>query len=399
MEYAVLDDTEVSGKTVLLRVDLNVPMHAGKVTDATRIERVLPTVKLLAGKGAKVVLLSHFDRPKGQFVPSMSLAPLVDALGRFLPGVDVKFGVDCVGPAAENAVKALEPGQVLLLENLRFHAEEEKGDDAFAKEIASLGDLFVNDAFSCSHRAHASITGLPKYLPTYVGLAMQEEIFVLESIFKNPERPLVAIVGGSKVSTKLDLLENLTQKVDKLIIGGAMANTFLYAGGHALGTSRYEAELKDTASAILKKAKGNNCEILLPDDVIVASSFSRHAPCRVVPVGAIPRDCMALDLGPQTMIKLAQHIAQCKTLVWNGPVGAFETIPFDSTTVQLARVVAQLTASGSMKSVAGGGDTLAALTHAGLKEEFSYLSTAGGAFLEWLEGKALPGVEALKKAA
>lgn len=399
MSYATLDTVNVAGKTVLVRIDLNVPMHAGRMTDATRVERVLPTIKLLTDKGAKVVLLSHFDRPKGQFVPSMSLAPLVDALQPFLPGIEVKFGVDCAGPAAMAAVKALGEGQVLLLENLRFHAEEERGDDAFAKEMASLADMYVNDAFSCSHRAHASITGIPNYLPTYVGLAMQEEIFMLESLFSNPDRPLAAIVGGSKVSTKLALLGNLIEKVDKLIIGGAMANTFLYAQGYSLGASLYEADLRDTAKAILKKAKETNCDILLPEDVVVAVALDKRAPCKIVSVEQIPRDGMALDIGPMSMIRLAREIATCKTLVWNGPVGAFETTPFDSTTVQLARVVAQLTAAGKLKSVAGGGDTVAALAHAGLREEFSYLSTAGGAFLEWLEGKALPGVEALKKAA
>lgn len=399
MSYATLDSVNVSGKAGLLRIDLNVPMHAGKVTDATRMERVLPTIKLLTDRNAKVVILSHFDRPKGQFVPSMSLAPLVDALQKFLPGVEVKFGVDCAGPAAKAAVTNLQPGQVILLENLRFHAEEEKGDDAFAKEMASLGDLYVNDAFSCSHRAHASITGIPKYLPTYVGLAMQEEIFMLESLFSNPDRPLAAIVGGSKVSTKLELLGNLVEKVDKLIIGGAMANTFLFAQGHSLGVSLYEPDLKETAKTILKKAKEKNCDILLPEDVVVASEFAKHAPNKIVSVNAIPKNGMALDIGPRSLMKLAAEIASCKTLVWNGPVGAFETAPFDGTTVQLARVVAQLTGEGKLKSVAGGGDTVAALSHAGLRDEFSYLSTAGGAFLEWMEGKELPGVEALKKAA
>ncbi|MFO1242133.1 MAG: phosphoglycerate kinase [Rickettsiales bacterium] len=398
MSYATLDTVNVTGKTVLLRVDLNVPMHAGRVTDSTRLERVLPTIKLLADKNAKVVLLTHFGRPKGQFVPSMSVAPLVDALQHVLPGINVKYGTDCVGPLAVSAIKALEPGQVVLLENLRFHGEEEKGDDSFAKEMASLGDIYVNDAFSCSHRAHASITGIPKYLPTYVGLAMQEEIFMLDSIFSDPERPLAAIVGGSKVSTKLELLENLLSKVDKLIIGGAMANTFLYAQGHSLGVSLYEADLKETALTILKKAKEAKCDILLPDDLVVATALDKQAPCKVVSVNAVPKNTMALDIGPQSMMKLAREIATCKTLVWNGPVGAFETTPFDGTTVQLARIVAQQTAAGTLKSVAGGGDTVAALAHAGLREEFTYLSTAGGAFLEWLEGKELPGVQALRAA-
>lgn len=399
--YNTLDTVDVANKTVLLRVDLNVPMHAGKVTDGTRIERVLPTIELLRKKNARVVLLSHFGRPKGKYEPTMSLAPLVDALSEYISGADVRFGVDCVGNDAKANIEATPFGGVILLENLRFHWQEEAGDDAFARDMAALGDIYVNDAFSCSHRAHASISGLPKYLPTYVGLAMQQEIEVLTEMFTAPDRPLVAVVGGSKVSTKLALLENLVEKVDKIIIGGAMANTFLYAQGYAVGDSLCEADMKDIALGIVKRAKACGCEILLPVDMVVTKEFAKQAPCQIVPAHAIPAGMMALDVGPQTVFAWAQEIAGSKTLVWNGPVGAFETSPFDVSTSQLARVVAAATQSGQIKSVAGGGDTVSALNHAGVSDTFSYLSTAGGAFLEWLEGKVLPGVEALsqKKAA
>jgi phosphoglycerate kinase len=393
--------TELSpeGKTVLVRVDLNVPMQAGKVTDVTRIARVLPTIRHLAGAGAKVVLLSHFGRPKGEYNPSMSLSPLVDALQAHLPEYPVRFGVDCIGAAAADAIRRAEPGQIVLLENLRFHAEETTGDALFARQIAALGDAYVNDAFSCSHRPHASIYHLPKLLPSYVGFAMQEEIESLDSLFSAPERPLAAVVGGSKVSTKLELLDHLVEKVDVLIIGGAMANTFLCAQGHALGTSLCEQEMMDTARAILAKAEQANCRILLPDDLVVTQAFSAHAPSRIVAASAVPEDAMALDIGPDSLMRYADVLKGCRTLVWNGPLGAFETAPFDNATVFLARVVTRLTADGTMKSVAGGGDTVSALSYAGVAQQFSYLSTAGGAFLEWLEGKALPGVEALQKAA
>lgn len=395
--YQSLDNVDVSNKTVLLRVDLNVPMHAGKVTDATRIERVLPTINYLAQKGAKVVLLSHSGRPKGKYELSMSLAPLVDPLQEFLAGIDVRFSPDSVGSKAKEAVEHTAYGQVLLLENLRFHWQEETGDDAFAKELASLGDIYVNDAFSCSHRAHASITGLPKYLPTYAGFAMRKEIETLHGLFSTPLRPLAAIVGGSKVSTKLALLENLVEKVDCLMIGGAMANTFLYAQGMDLGASLCETDMREIARSILEKAKKSNCKILLPQDLVVAMSLDKRAPCKIAPIDKIPTFSMALDIGPKTLFAWAEAVRECKMLVWNGPLGAFETSPFDASTVQLSRVVAGLTADGTLTSVAGGGDTVAALTYAGLRDEFSYISTAGGAFLEWLEGKILPGVAALEK--
>ena len=394
-----LEELTPEGKTILLRVDLNVPMQTGKVTDATRIERVLPTIRHLAERGAKVVLLSHFGRPKGQYNPSMSLAPLVDALQAHLPEHEVRFGIDCIGPAAAEAISAAQPGQVVLLENLRFHAEEEKGDAEFAAQIAALGDAYVNDAFSCSHRPHASIYHLPKLLPSYFGRAMQQEIEMLDALFTAPERPLAAVVGGSKVSTKLELLDHLVEKVDILIIGGAMANTFLCAQGHAMGRSLCETEMLETARAILAKAQTGNCRILLPEDLVVTTAFAAHAPCVITPVGAVPAEGMALDIGPASLMRCAEVLKECRTLVWNGPLGAFETAPFDNATVFLARVVARLTADGVMKSVAGGGDTVSALSYAGVASQFSYLSTAGGAFLEWLEGKVLPGVEALQQKA
>ncbi|MBY0354722.1 MAG: phosphoglycerate kinase [Rickettsiales bacterium] len=392
-----LNQLSPDGKTVLLRVDLNVPMQTGRVTDATRILRVLPTIRWLATRGAKVVLLSHFGRPKGEYNPSMSLAPLVDALQAYLPEHEVRFGVDCIGAAAAEAVRSAKAGDVVLLENLRFHAEEENGDALFARQIAALGDVYVNDAFSCSHRPHASIFHLPKLLPSFCGLAMQEEIETLESLFSAPERPLAAIVGGAKVSTKLALLEHLLEKVDYLMIGGAMANTFLCAQGYHLGASLYEAEMLETARAILSKAAEKNCRLMLPVDLVVTQTFSAHAPCTLVGVDAVPATAMALDIGPDSLIDYAAALKTCRTLVWNGPLGAFETAPFDNATVFLARVAARLSADGQLKSVAGGGDTLSALAYAGVAEQFSYRSTAGGAFLEWLEGKALPGVEALRR--
>lgn len=399
MRYASIKDVDVSNKTVLVRVDLNVPMHAGRITDATRVERVLPTIKLLAEKGARVVLLSHLGRPKGHYTPSMSLSPLVDALAEYVKPHPMRFGVDCLGLAAREAVDNTPFGGILLLENLRFHWQEETGDDSFAQNLAALGDLYVNEAFSCSHRAHASISGIPQYRPAYVGFAMQEEIDTLEKLLSTPDRPLVAVIGGSKVSTKLALLENLVEKVDKIIIGGAMANTFLYAQGYELGASLCERDMKDIVDSISARAKKSGCEILLPKDLVVAVALDKQAPCKVVDIANVPVSSMALDVGPETLHYLAGEISQCKMLVWNGPVGAFETSPFDASTTHLARYVAKLTAQGKIQSVAGGGDTVSALTHAGLKDEFSYLSTAGGAFLEWLEGKMLPGVEALRKAA
>lgn len=392
-----LEDLEVANKTILVRTDLNVPMHGGQVTDHTRIVRLLPTLNYLIKKKARVVLLSHFDRPGGKFVPSMSLAPLVDPLSEALGGKEVKFGVDCIGPAAHEAVKKLKGGDVLLLENLRFHPEEEKGDLHFARELASLGDAYVNDAFSASHRAHASIVGITQFLPIAVGRLMEEELTVLGGIFTNPKKPLGAVVGGSKVSTKLALLNNLTKTMDILVIGGAMANTFLYAQGHSVGKSKCEKDMKATALKILRAAEKNGCRIVLPNDLVVVNEFKAHAPCKVMGIDTIPPEGMATDIGPGSVELFCEAISQCKTLVWNGPIGAFETSPFDCSNVGVSRHIAKLTARNTLRSIAGGGDTVAALTHAGLAEEFSYISTAGGAFLEWLEGKALPGVAVLMK--
>jgi len=398
MDLPTLDSLEVKNKTVLVRLDLNVPMHAGRVTDDTRLKRALPTLQHLIAEHAKVVILSHLGRPDGRVDLSQSLAPLVDILSEALWDRPVRFSPDCVGKTAQLAVENTAYGEVILMENLRFHAGEENNDPEFARELASLGDVFVNDAFSCSHRAHASIVGINQYLPAAAGRLMAEEVIALESIFKNPKRPLAAIVGGSKVSTKIELLDNLAAKVDMLVIGGAMANTFLYATGHHVGKSLCETGMKETVHRILDVANKAGCDVLLPVDAVVTSRFSAHAPSQVVPVTAIPADTMILDIGPDSVLALSQKLSTCNTIVWNGPVGAFEVSPFDVSTVTLARVVASLTRQGKVHSVAGGGDTVSALTHSGLASEFSYLSTAGGAFLEWLEGKALPGVVALMDA-
>lgn len=389
-----LESLDVTGKTVLVRLDLNVPMQAGRVTDDTRIRRVVPTLQYLLERDAKVVILSHLGRPKG-FDPAQSLAPLVDALSHALWDRPVKFSPDCVGNTARLAIENANPGDVILMENLRFHPEEKAGDATFAAEIAKLGDAFVNDAFSCSHRAHASIVGLNKHLPSAAGRLLEEEVNALSTVLAEPKRPLTAIVGGSKVSTKLELLGNLLAKVDHLVIGGAMANTFLHAQGIHIGESLCERDMADTARSILKQAEAKNCTIHLPVDVVAAKNFTNNARNVIVDVNDIPSDAMILDIGPQSLMVLANVIAQSKTLVWNGPVGAFETTPFDATTVQIARLVAAASRAGTLHSVAGGGDTVAALSHAGVSHELSYLSTAGGAFLEWLEGKELPGITAL----
>ncbi len=396
-EFLRLDDISFSGKTVLLRVDLNVPMQGGKVTDNTRIVRLKPTIDYLLKKKAKIVLLSHFGRPEGRFVPSMSLAPLVDTLAAAYGVSEVRFGVDCVGPAASEAVKKTKAGEIMLLENLRFHPEEEKGDKAFARDLASLGDIFVNDAFSCSHRAHASITGIAEFLPTVAGRLMEEELTQLSAIFSQPKKPITAIVGGSKVSTKLDLLNNLARKMDSIIIGGAMANTFLYAQGFKVGNSLHEPKLKATALKILKAAEKHGCRVLLPTDVVIAKAFETRSPCVVADVDDIPSWGIAIDVGPSSIQLFSEEIARSKTVVWNGPMGAFEISPFDASSIMLARVVAKLTRQKKIRSIGGGGDTVSALSHSALSD-FSYISTAGGAFLEWLEGKELPGVLSLSKA-
>ena len=397
-DFKTIDSERVQGKRVLVRVDLNVPMKDGKVTDATRIERAAPTLKELADKGAKVIVLSHFGRPDGKRVPEMSLKPLVEPLSKAL-GKPVAFADDCVGPEAEAAVKALKAGDVLLLENLRFHKEEEKNDKGFIEKLAALGDIYVNDAFSAAHRAHASTEGVAHRLPALAGRLMQAELEALAKALGHPKKPVVAIVGGAKVSTKLDLLGNLVGKVDKLIIGGGMANTFLLAQGISVGKSLAEKDSAATALGILDKAKAAKCDVLLPVDAVVAARFEANAPHEVVEVHDCPDDKMILDVGPKSVAVYEEHVKGCATLVWNGPLGAFEMKPFDDGTVALARTVADLTTAGSLLSVAGGGDTVAALAAAGVEDKFSYVSTAGGAFLEWMEGKTLPGVAALIRAA
>ncbi len=393
-KFRTLDDLSVTGKRVLVRCDLNVPMKDGKVTDATRIERSAETLKELSEKGARVIVLSHFGRPKGKRAPEFSQAPLVEPLARSL-GRRVAFAEDCVGASAEQAVKALTDGDVLLLENLRFHDGEEANDAAFARQLASLGDLYVNDAFSSAHRAHASTAGVAHLLPAAAGRLMQAELDHLQAALENPNRPVMAIVGGAKVSTKLDLLGNLVGKVDRLVIGGGMANTFLFAQGAEIGKSLAEREMADTARTILGKAQAKNCKVLLPVDVVVAAEFKANPAVVTVGADAVPRDQMILDVGPRTIDAIIAAMKGCKTLVWNGPLGAFETPPFERATVAVAREVAALTRAKALLSVAGGGDTVAALAAAGVEEQFSYVSTAGGAFLEWLEGKVLPGVAAL----
>jgi phosphoglycerate kinase len=394
--FSTLDDLEPQGRRVLLRADLNVPVRDGRITDRTRIERLCPTIRELAEKGARVIVCSHFDRPKGKRVPEMSLRPMAEALSEAL-GRPVAFAEDCVGPAAEAAVAALQDGGVLLLENTRFHAGEEKNDPALAAGLARLADVYVNDAFSAAHRAHASTEGVAHLLPAYAGRLMEAELRALDAALGNPARPVVAIVGGAKVSTKLELLGNLTRRVDVLVIGGAMANTFLAAQGHAMGRSLQEAEMHDTARAILAEAAAAKCEVLLPVDLVVAAEFAPNAASRVVGVDGVPAGMMALDVGPETVAMVESRLRGASTLVWNGPFGAFETPPFDSATVAVAQSVAALTASSGLKSIGGGGDTVAALRHAGVAERMTYVSTAGGAFLEWLEGKTLPGVAALAR--
>ena len=396
--FKTIDALDVSGKRVLVRVDLNVPMKNGKVTDATRIERAVPTIAELAAKGARVVVLSHFGRPDGKRVPEMSLRALLEPLSAAL-GKPVAFAEDCIGPQAEDAVRAMKPGDVLLLENLRFHKGEEKNDAAFIDKLSVLGDLYVNDAFSTAHRAHASTEGIANRLPAAAGRLMQAELEALDKALGNPKRPVCAVVGGAKVSTKLDLLGHLVSKVDKLIIGGGMANTFLHAQGIHVGKSLCEKDLASTALDILAKAEAAKCAVLLPVDVVVAREFKAGAANSVVDANASPGDQMILDVGPKSILLYQQEVAGCATLVWNGPLGAFEIPPFDAGTVALARTVADLTVAGKLLSVAGGGDTVAALAAAGVEEKFSYISTAGGAFLEWMEGKTLPGVAALIRAA
>jgi phosphoglycerate kinase len=392
--FRTLDQADVKGKRALVRVDLNVPVENGKPTDVTRIERVAPTIREIADKGGKVILLSHFGRPKG-FDPKESLKQLVPAIAGVL-GRPVAFAEDCIGEKPKTAIAAMKTGDILCLENTRFHKGEEKNDEGFIAQLAELGDIFVADAFSAAHRAHASVEGLGRKLPTYAGRTMQAELEALTKVLETPSRPLAAIVGGAKVSTKLDLLGNLVSKVDVLIIGGGMANTFLAALGHAVGKSLCEHDLLPTAREILEIGKSKGREIVLPVDAVVAKKFEANAPSRVTSVERVAPDEMILDIGPRSIEHVCSVLARSRTLVWNGPFGAFEMEPFDTGTVEVAEAAAELTATGKLVSVGGGGDTVAALNAAGVTDRFTYVSTAGGAFLEWLEGKALPGVEVLR---
>jgi phosphoglycerate kinase len=393
-QFRTLDDIDVKGKRVLLRVDLNVPMDQGRVTDATRLERVAPTILEISEKGGRVILLAHFGRPKGRD-PKESLKPVAAALAEVIKK-PVAFADDCIGEVAEKAVAAMKDGDILCLENTRFHKEEEKNDPAFVAELAKLGDIWVNDAFSAAHRAHASTEGLGHLLPAYAGRTMQAELDALAKALEAPTRPVIAIIGGAKVSTKIDLLENLVRKVDALVIGGGMANTFLHAQGVSIGKSLAEKDLAATALRIIEKAEAANCAIILPVDAVVAFHFAASSPSHAYGLDAIPPEGMILDVGPQSIERIRAAIDDAKTLVWNGPLGAFEIPPFDRGTMVAARHAAERTKAKKLVSVAGGGDTVAALNQAGAAGDFTYVSTAGGAFLEWMEGKPLPGVEVLR---
>ena len=396
MGWKTLDDMDLTGKRVLTRVDINVPMQDGQVTDATRIEKIAPTVRDILVAGGTPILLAHFGRPKGERVDGMSLRHLVPALEQHL-SAPVLFVADCVGPAAAAAIGAAQPGQVVLLENTRFHKAEEKNDADFADQLATLGDVYCNDAFSAAHRAHASTEGLARRLPACAGRLMQAELSALEAALASPKRPVVAVVGGAKVSTKLELLGNLVAKVDYLVIGGGMANTFLAAQGVNVGKSLAEHDMTGTATEIMAKAAGENCKIILPRDLVVARKFAANAANETVAADACPADAMILDAGPKSVAQITDVFKSAKTLIWNGPLGAFEIEPFDRATNAAAAAAAQLSQTGDLISVAGGGDTVAALNKADAADKFTYLSTAGGAFLEWMEGKTLPGVAALNQ--
>ena len=396
--FKTLDNlTDITGKRVLVRVDLNVPVKDGKVTDATRIERVAPTILELSEKGAKVILLAHFGRPKDGPSPDLSLSLIIPAVEEVLDHA-VLFASDSIGAPAADAIAKMNDGDILLLENTRFHKEEEKNDAAFTKALAANGDIYVNDAFSAAHRAHSSTEGLAHLLPAYAGRTMQAELEALEKGLGNPVRPVVAIVGGAKVSTKIDLLMNLVKKVDALVIGGGMANTFLAARGTNVGKSLCEHDLANTAKQIMIEAATSGCAIVLPEDGVIAREFKAGADNEVVAIEAIPADAMVLDVGPKSVESIKEWIGRATTLVWNGPLGAFEITPFDAATVAVAKYAAECTKTGKLTSVAGGGDTVSALNHAGVTDEFTYVSTAGGAFLEWMEGKVLPGVAVLQAA-
>jgi phosphoglycerate kinase len=394
--YLNLDDADVSGKRVLLRGDLNVPVENGVPSDTTRLQRLVKTIKKLTAKNARVIVLSHFGRPKSRGDFSMSLAPVAKVLGDLL-GKPVAFASDCIGPVAEAAVNALKPGEVVVLENTRFHEGEEKNDPEFVKQLASLGDVFVNDAFSVAHRAHASTEGVAHILPAFAGEDMREELAALAAALEQPKKPLMAIVGGSKISTKIDVLKHLTSRVDVLVLGGGMANTFLAAQGKKMGKSLVEPEMLETAREIMKNSAASGCKILLPSDVVVAEHYGAGAVTQIVSADAIPENMMALDLGPKTVEAIIKALDGMKTVVWNGPLGAFEIPPFERATKAVAQAVAASTKAGKVLSVAGGGDTIAVLNMAGVTADLSYVSIAGGAFLEWLEGRALPGVEVLRR--
>jgi len=394
MSFRTLDQVDLRGKRVLVREDFNVPMQDGKITDDTRLRTAIPTIALLRKAGAKVILISHFDRPKGKRVPSMSLKPVVEPLSKLI-GTEVGFADDCIGEVAERAVGFLKPGGVLLLENLRYHAGEEANDVNFAKQLAVLGDLYVNDAFSASHRAHASIEAIAHLLPAYAGEDMRRELAALDAALGHPQRPVMGIVGGSKVSTKIELLNHLVSKLDKLAIGGGMANTFLYAQGWEVGASYCEKDLADEARGIVRNAGRNHCELLLPIDIVVGENAQPGAAARVRGLGELDEHERILDAGPETVERLNHAMDSSKTLIWNGPLGVFEVPPFDKGTLAAARHAAELAKAGKLVAVAGGGDTLSALNAAGVCGDFTFVSTAGGAFLEWMEGKTLPGVAAL----
>ncbi len=393
--FKTLDEIDCRGRRVILRGDLNVPMREGRITDTTRLDRFVPTLRELSEKGARVAVISHFGRPKGTVAPELSLRPVAAALSDALGGRSVGFVDDCVGPSVAAALDALPEGGVALLENLRFHAGEETNDPTFAAALAANGDLYVNDGFSVSHRAHASTVGITAHLRAYAGRGMQAELEALSAALETPRKPVAALVGGAKVSSKLTVLGHLLERVDSLIIGGGMANTFLFALGTDVGTSLCEPDLADTAREIMARADGSNCRIILPSDVVIAAALEEGAATETVPIAGVPPGRMILDVGPDSVAALNRHLTECGTLLWNGPLGAFEVSPFDAGTNAVAQQAAALTAAGSLVSVAGGGDTVSALRHAGAIDGFSYVSTAGGAFLEWLEGKELPGVAAL----
>ncbi|MEI7669359.1 MAG: phosphoglycerate kinase [Pseudomonadota bacterium] len=401
-KFLTLDDIDVSGKRVIVRMDLNVPMISGRVTDNTRVIRLLPTLKELLAKKAKIIIISHLGRPKGRYITDLSLSTLVDTLSLVLPDVNIKFGVDCIGKEAGEPASNLQEGEILLLENLRFHEGEEKNDAEFAKELASIGEIYINDAFSCSHRKHASVLGITEYLPFAAGRLMEEELTNLQNFLESPEHPVTAVVGGAKVSTKLALLENLINKVDNIVIGGAMANTFQLALGLKVGKSLVEKELKETALKIMNLAAEKNCKIHLPIDIMHTNFIPKDNNIYPDSVNSIsnfndiPDDKIAFDMGNETLSNIFNVLANSKTVIWNGPLGVFETMPAATSTIMVAREIARLTLQNKIKSIAGGGDTVAALNIARLGDSFSYLSTAGGAFLEWMEGKELPAVKALE---